>query len=136
MINNQLSRGFLEVGDEVGALLGLLEPREDHLGAGDVLLGVEQVVVEGPFFPDDGHVLVRRGVGVAQGGAGLAAEEAVQVGPLFVRPAPLHRVALCALGAEDLLAAAGVAGGGLGEGCSHAVVVGGRDRLRSNRNNS
>lgn len=67
------------------------------------------------------HVLVGCGVGVAEGGAGLAAEEAVQVGPLLVRAAPLHRVALRTLGAEDLLTAASVADGGVTEG-SHDVV--------------
>jgi hypothetical protein len=34
----------LEEGDQVVAVLGLLETTEGHLGAGDVLLGVLQVV--------------------------------------------------------------------------------------------
>lgn len=35
---------LLEEGDEVVAVLGLLETTEGHLGAGDVLLGVLEVV--------------------------------------------------------------------------------------------
>jgi len=35
---------LLEVGDEVVAVLGLLETAEGHLGAGDVLLGVLEVL--------------------------------------------------------------------------------------------
>jgi hypothetical protein len=39
-----------QVGDEIGSLLGLLEPREDHLCACNVLLGVEEVVVQGALL--------------------------------------------------------------------------------------
>ena len=43
--------GLLEEGDEVAALRLLLDAREDHLGARDVLRGVEQVLEEGILAP-------------------------------------------------------------------------------------
>lgn len=52
----------LEEGDEVVAVLGLLEATEGHLGAGDVLLGVLEVIEEGVLVPGDTLLLV--GVGV------------------------------------------------------------------------
>ena len=77
-----LGRG-LEVRDEIRAVLGLLKAREDHLGARDVLLGVEEVVVEGILAPLDALVLVSGGVGEALGGAGDATEETAEVGALW-----------------------------------------------------
>ena len=73
---------ILEVGDEIRAVLGLLQTREDHLRAGDVLLGVEEVIVEGLLAPLHTLVLVGRGVREALGGAGDATEEAAEVGAL------------------------------------------------------
>ena len=46
-----LCRAGLEVSDEVVALALLLEAREDHLGAGNVLLGVLEVLEEGLLTP-------------------------------------------------------------------------------------
>ena len=46
-------RLLLKVGDEVGSLLGLLEARKHHLGAGDVFLGVLQVDPQGIQAPCD-----------------------------------------------------------------------------------
>ncbi len=71
------------VGDEVGAVLGLLDAGEDHLGAGDELLGVLEVLEEVLLVPGDTRVLVGSGVGVALAGAGLAADDAVEVGALL-----------------------------------------------------
>ena len=68
----------------------------------DVLLGVLEVVEEGVVSPGDAGLLVGGGVGVSLGLAGLAAEEAVEVGPLLVSAALLDGVALRALGLEDL----------------------------------
>ena len=45
--------GGLEVGYQVSPLALLLDAGEDHLGAGDVLLGVGQVDVEGVLAPGD-----------------------------------------------------------------------------------
>ena len=73
----------LEVRDEIRAVLGLLKAREDHLGARDVLLGVEEVVVESVLAPLDALVLVSGGVGEALGGAGDATEETAEVGALW-----------------------------------------------------
>ena len=69
--------------DEIGAVLFLLEPREDHLGALDVPLGVEQVFKEGLVAPDDTRVLVGGRVRKAIDRAGLTAEQAPQVGALL-----------------------------------------------------
>jgi hypothetical protein len=43
-INHRLFGGFLEVSDQVVAILALLETGKSHLGAGDVLLGVLEVI--------------------------------------------------------------------------------------------
>jgi hypothetical protein len=101
---HSLGGGLLEEGDEVGAVLGLLEPGVHHLGAGDVLLGVEQVLEQGLLAPGHGAVLVGVRVGEAGGGARGAAEETAQVGTLLVRAALLGHVALRAGLLEDLLA--------------------------------
>lgn len=71
--------GTLHVGDNIVALLGLLETGESHLGTGDVLLGVLEVVEEGLLSPGD--VLLDVGLGVGETGslARLAAKDAVQV---------------------------------------------------------
>jgi hypothetical protein len=71
--------GLLHVGDNIVALLGLLETSESHLGTGNVLLGVLEVVEEGLLSPGD--VLLDVGLGVGETGslAGLAAKDAVQV---------------------------------------------------------
>ena len=74
--------GVLEVRDEIGAVLRLLETRENHLRAGDVLLGVEEVIVKGLLTPVDALVLVGGGVRESLGGAGHAAEEALETGTL------------------------------------------------------
>ena len=74
---------FLEVGDEVGAVLRLFKPGEDHLRARDVLLRVEQVVVERVLAPLDALVLVRGGVRETLRRAGDAAEQTAEVGALY-----------------------------------------------------
>ena len=45
--------GFAEVSDEVTPVLLLLEAGEHHLGAGDVLLGVDEVLLQGVLAPGD-----------------------------------------------------------------------------------
>jgi hypothetical protein len=70
---------LLHVGDDIVALLGLLEAGESHLGTGNVLLGVLEVVEEGLLSPGD--VLLDVGLGVGESGslARFAAKDAVQV---------------------------------------------------------
>lgn len=51
-----------------------------YLGTGDVLLGVLEVLEEGFLVPRDALVDVGLGVREALDGAGLTAEEAVEVG--------------------------------------------------------
>ena len=91
----------LEEGDEVVAVLGLLEATEGHLGAGDVLLGVLEVVEERVLVPGDALLLVGVGVRVTGDLAGLAAEETVELGADLVALALLQGVALSAAGLEE-----------------------------------
>ena len=126
----RLGSGGLEVGDEVISLLLLLEAGEDHLGAGDVLLGVDEVLHQRVRAPRDAGALVGLGVGEAFLGAGVAAEEAVEVRDLLVGAALLHGVALRALGLEGL----GTLGGGLNgkrdnSGLGGSVVLGDGETL-------
>jgi hypothetical protein len=51
-----------EEGDQVVTVLGLLETTESHLGSGNVLLGVLEVLEESVVVPLDALLLV--GVGV------------------------------------------------------------------------
>merc|ERR1719492_576516 len=90
----------VQVFDEVGALLVLFDPREDHLRARDVLLRVDQVLVHVLAGPDDPRVLVRLGVGEALHRAGLAPHDAPE-GRALLHVAPLlDGVALEALRLE------------------------------------
>lgn len=73
----------LEKSDEICAVLLLLEPGKDHLGALDVLLGVEEIFEEGLVAPGDAGILVGCGVGEALDGAALAAEETPEIGTLL-----------------------------------------------------
>lgn len=98
----RLSTRVLEVGNEVVSVLGLLQATEGHLGAGDVLLGVLEVVEEGLVVPLDTLLLVGVGVGVALDGTTLAAEEAVQGGADLVAAVLLNGVALSTSGLEQV----------------------------------
>jgi len=106
---NRLLAGVLHVSDDVAALLVLLQAGENHLGARDVLLRVDQVLEEVLVGPDDARALVGLGELVALRLAALAAEHAVEVGAVLVRAARVARVALRALGLEQLGALLGVA---------------------------
>jgi hypothetical protein len=92
----------LEVGNQVVPVLLLLETAEGHLGAGDVFLGVLEVLEEGLVLPGDALLLVGVGVGVAVDGTGLAAEEAVESGTDLVAAVLLDGVALCAARLEQV----------------------------------
>lgn len=84
-----LRGGALEVGNEVLTVTGRLDAGKDHLGALDVVLGRQEVLKESVLPPGNAGVLVGGGVGVILRLAGLAPEEAVQVGALLVRAALL-----------------------------------------------
>ena len=73
--------------------------RYTHL---DVLFGVFQILKQGVFTPHDPALLVGRRVRVTVGLTGLTTKEAVQIRSLLVRTTLLDRVALRALGLEDL----------------------------------
>merc|ERR1719510_404149 len=108
-----------EVGDQVRALLLLLDPREDHLRARDVLLRVDQVLVHVLAGPDDARVLVRLGVGEALHRAGLAPHDAPEGRALFHVAPLLDGVALEALRLEELGALFHVTLGDLDVGLGH-----------------
>jgi len=106
---NRLFRGLLEVADQVVAVIGLLQPSESHLGTGNVLLGVLEVLEQGVLVPINALLLVGIGVGVSLDLAGLASEESVESGPGLAGSAGLDGVALLAAGLEELGALCGVA---------------------------
>lgn len=88
--------------DQVVPVLLLLETTEGHLSAGNVLLGVLEVLEEGALVPDDALLLVGIGVGVAVDRAGLAAEQAVERGADLVAAAGVEGVALRAARLEEV----------------------------------
>ena len=71
---------LLDVGYQVTPVLLLLQAGEDHLGAGDVLLGVLQIDVEGVLVPGDPLADVGRGVGEPGCSSSLPAPHTVKVG--------------------------------------------------------
>lgn len=109
MLRNLLSGG-LDVGDQISALVGLLETSEDHLGAGDVFLRVLEVLEQGIFVPGDS--LLDVGFGVRESGslASFAAHDAAQVGSDLVFAASFNGVALSASLDENLLSLFNVTG--------------------------
>ena len=86
------------------SVLLLLQPRVDHLGARDVLLGIGQVDVQGLVVPRDALVDVGLGVSEASRLAGLPPNDTVEVWPLLVLAPGLHGVALGTCLGEDTLA--------------------------------
>jgi len=98
----------LEVGDEIVAVLGLLQATEGHLGAGNVLLGVLEVLEESVITPGDALALVGVGVSVSGDLAGLSAPKSVKVGSDLVALTLLEVVALSATGLEEVGALLGV----------------------------
>lgn len=75
-----LLRLLAEVGDEVVAVLFLTKSSESHLSAGNVLLGVLEVLEESLLVPGNTLVDVGLGVGEALDLTSLTAEETVKVG--------------------------------------------------------
>src|SRR4051794_36068619 len=67
---------LLEIGDQVGALLRILDPGIAHLCAGHRLQRILEEAVERLLVPGDAVLLHRRRVGVGRNRAGLAAEQA------------------------------------------------------------
>lgn len=97
-----LSAGLLEVGNQIVSVLGLLEATESHLGAGNVLLGVLEVLVHGVLGPDNTLLLVGLGVRVSGSVAGLSAKDTVEVGTDLVSTTGLGGVALETSGLEKV----------------------------------
>jgi hypothetical protein len=100
-----VSAWYIDIGnlrDQVVAVLLLLESTEGHLGARDVLLWVLEVLEESVGVPGDSLLLVGIGVRVTLDGAGLAAEETVEVGADLVGLSVTEGVALCATGLEEV----------------------------------
>lgn len=83
-LHSLLRASLDDVGSDVGTILRRLEAGEGHLGLGDVLLGVLKVVVQRVGRPRHTSVLVGGRVLVVGHTAGLASNEAIQVGSLLV----------------------------------------------------
>ena len=83
--------GLLQVGDQVRPVLLLPQPCRDHLGAGDELPGLLQILVQRLRAPRDALVLVGLGVRVACSLTSLPSKEPMQVGPILCPP-PSSRV--------------------------------------------
>jgi hypothetical protein len=81
-------------GDQVIAVLLLLQSTERHLGTGDVLLGVLEVVEQRLLVPGDALLLVGISVGKALNLTTLAAKETVQLRADLVALTLLQGVAL------------------------------------------
>jgi hypothetical protein len=98
--------------DEVVPVLILLEAAKRHLCAGNVLLGVLEVIEHGVLVPGDALLLVGVGVGEAVDRAGLAAKDAVERGADLVAAVLLEGVALRTAGLEEVGTLLGVTCGG------------------------
>merc|ERR1719443_1238735 len=102
-----LFAGRVEVSNQVIPVLLLLGASEHHLGAGDVLLGVGQVNIQGVVPPCDSLLNVSLGVGEPGSLSGLSPEHAVEVGSLLVLASSLDGVALGTGLGEDLFTVIG-----------------------------
>jgi len=105
---------LLDESNEICSLLGLLETSEDHLGSGDVLLGIQQVSKQVLLVPLDTRLRVSLGVGVACDSSRWTANQTEQIGTLLVAFTLLDGVALGALGLEDLGSLGGITLGDVG----------------------
>merc|ERR1719431_575501 len=94
---------LLDIGNQVSAVLLLLQPCEHHLGARDVLLGVGQVHIQGVLVPGDALTDVSLGVGETTGPSGLPPPDSIKVRSLLVLAPSLHGVALRTGFCKDLL---------------------------------
>ena len=88
------SIGGKNLRNQILPVLLLLETTESHLGTGDVLLGVLEVVEESLVVPLNTLLLVGVGVGVAIDGTRRAAKETVQGRADLVAAVLLNGVAL------------------------------------------
>ena len=92
---------MLQVSNQVLPVLVLLQSSKGHLGAGNVLLGVLQVLEQGLISPGDTLVNVGSGVRVSVCLTGLTAKDTKQVGTNFVWSTTLEGVALSTTGLEE-----------------------------------
>src|SRR4029077_5331009 len=92
-----------DVSGEVLALQLILYAGEQHLVAGDLLLGIGDVLLEDVRIPDPARILHRVRVVESGFGAGLAADHATEIGPDLVGRSGTDRMARCTL-REHLLA--------------------------------
>lgn len=99
----RLLGGRFKVGDQISALVGLLQTSEHHFRAWDVLLWILEVFEECILSPGDSLGFV--GVSVAESGrlSSLASEESGQVGSDLVLATGFDGVALGASLNEELL---------------------------------
>src|SRR5215216_772467 len=69
---------LLEVGPQIGDFLVVLDPGENHFGAGYLGSRILDVILERILAPGDPRILVGLGISIALDGAGLAALEPVE----------------------------------------------------------
>merc|ERR1719180_456525 len=103
-IFNCLCARLLNISNQVTAVLLLLQTSEHHLGAGDVLLGVGQVDIEGVLFPGDALVNVSLGVVKTRCPSSLSSPDTMKVRPLLVLATSFYGVALGTCLCENLFA--------------------------------
>jgi len=96
--------GLLEISDEIGSLVLLLEACENHLSARDVFLGILQVLPQRIFAPSDTLGLVSVGIFVAGSLASLATKKTMKIRADFVWASFFNSMALSAPLNEKLLA--------------------------------
>jgi hypothetical protein len=106
-----LGGGLLQVGNDILAILGLLEAGESHLCAWNVLLWVLQVLKQRILVPNDTLLLVGSSVAVAWLGTALAAKQTMKVWTDRVGTTLLYGVALSATGLEQLSTGSTYTGG-------------------------
>ena len=84
---------MLQVSDEVGDIVILLQPEKRHAGAGDNGSWIADVAAESFLRPDDAGTFARVGIIVARHAADGAPEKTIEFGAVLVAGAETHRVA-------------------------------------------
>jgi len=104
-VRKQLDSGLcgraLEVGNEIIAILILLETRKGHLRTRNVLFGVFEVLEQSLLVPRHALVDVRGSVREALGLSSLATEHAVKIRANLVWATRLESMALCTASFEE-----------------------------------
>jgi len=84
---------ILKVCDEICALVGLLQPGEDHLCPGNVLFRIQQVLVQALFVPRHALILIRRRIRKTLRGARNAPKQPAKIRALRAQTQPNATIA-------------------------------------------